>query len=199
MRSASSRAIARPEARARRRVAGVEALEDVIQLPATDARPVVGHAQLGGPGAVVVGRAAPRRDRDPRSLGRVDERVVDQHPHDLGHALGVAVRLDVEMGRAVGHVDVRRPCARPRRRTRPRPGSPACAAARARARGRSSRRRAARGRAGRSSASGGGPPARASSRGTRRGSPRRGPRPEAARQIRPARRSGCAARAMRWR
>ena len=69
---------------------------------------------------------AVRGDRDARSLGRVDERVVDQDAHDLGHALRVADRLDVGRRLARRRRRSRSPCAPPPRRTRPPPGWRAC-------------------------------------------------------------------------
>ena len=49
MRSASSRAIARPEAGAAGVVAGVEALEDLGARPGWMPGPVVGHRELAVP------------------------------------------------------------------------------------------------------------------------------------------------------
>ena len=182
MRSASSRAIARPRPdparrrrcrRARRRGAGRR-----------------GGCRARRRETIRRARAVPLLDahRDARALGRVDDRIVDEDTKDLGHPLGVAVDLELLLGQA--HVE-RRPVLGERRREllrdrarAARRGRPARAAAPA------SRPRAWRGRAARWRGWSAGRSGSGSAPGTRRGCRRRGPRPPAAPGSRPARRSG---------
>src|SRR3712207_6951157 len=67
---------------------GEERLEDVRHGLALDALAGVGDLQ---PDLPVHTR---RRNNDRRTRRRVDQRVVEQDPHDLGHPLGVALALE---------------------------------------------------------------------------------------------------------
>ena len=136
------------------------------------------------------------RNADGRAGRRVDERVVEQDPHHLRHALGsqsisIGSRAGVHLERRVVLARRRRELARDvARELRRRRSAPAAAPARPTPGG--------RGRAARWRACASGRPGRGSARGTARASPRRAPRPRAARGSRRARRSACAARARRW-
>ena len=87
MRSASSWAMARPEARPLGVVGGEEGLEDALEVAALDPRPEVGHRQARA-------AVAPRGGEDDVGAGRgVVEGVVDEDAHDLGDALRIAQGL----------------------------------------------------------------------------------------------------------
>ena len=107
MRSASSRAIASPRpAPCGLLVGGEERLEDVRHVLALDPEAVVGDLKPNVP------VAARRRNANPGPGRRVAQRVVEQDPQHLGHALGVAVELDrlrPQIERHVGLVPRRRP------------------------------------------------------------------------------------------
>ena len=166
--SASSRAIAspRPLPDATVPAEAYEALEDRVS-----------GLRAGSPGrrrstdSVARPSSPPDRDRHRRPGRRVDDRVLDQDPSDLEHAGLVAARVDQHRspsssstmpGRRRARTELRREHVRERRRgrcRRPRPPDDP--------------RRSATGRAGRSRASSGARPGRASRRGTRRASRRR--------------------------